>query len=78
MCTCECLQSTGLDDSGLEGHGDCPCARSHLLWIFALVLQTEEITIIALALSSPLTNYNLSQLVVGGQAVIMEEAVFGT
>lgn len=32
---------------------------------------------IALALSSALTNDNLSQLVVGGQAGIMEEAVFG-
>lgn len=50
---------------------------SHLLWIFALVLQRDNIAIISLALSSLLTNYNSSQLVVGGQTGIMEEAVFG-
>lgn len=59
------------------GQRDYPCTLSHLLWISALFLQREEITIIALALSSPLTNYNLSQSVAGGQAGIMEEAVFG-
>lgn len=50
---------------------------SHLLWIPALSLQRDEIPIILLALSSPLTNYNSSQSVVGGQAAIMEEAVAG-
>lgn len=59
------------------GQREYPWALSHLLWILAPVLQRDEITIISLALSSLLTNYNSSQLVVGGQAGIMEEAVFG-
>lgn len=59
------------------GQRDYPCGLSHWLWILALVLQREDITVTALVWSSPLTNYNLSQLVVGGQAGIMEEAMFG-
>lgn len=59
------------------GQRDGPRVLSHLLWIFTLAPRREEITVIALAFRSPLTNYSLSPLVVGGQAGIMEEAVLG-
>lgn len=75
------FESSRLRDPGCEGQRESPPPTlptlSPLLWISALVLQRNEITIISLALRSPLTNDNLSQLAVGGQAGIMEEAVFG-
>ena len=57
--------------------GPSLCFLSHLLWILALLLQRDETPNISLALSSLLTNYSSPQLVVGGQAGIMEEAVLG-
>lgn len=63
--------------SGFVGQRDDPRAQSHLPWIFPPAPQREEIPVIALAFRSPLTNYNLSPLVVGGQAGIMGEALGG-
>lgn len=74
------FESSRLRDPGCQGQRESPPTLptlSPLLWTSALVLQRNEITIISLALRSPLTNDNLSQLAVGGQAGIMEEAVFG-
>lgn len=61
----------------LENRKESPSASSPLVWIPVLALCRPKITITFLSWSSPLSNSHMSQLAIGAQARIMEEAVYG-